>query len=266
MSSRERNCPVAARFSAAADSYDESYVQRTVAERVAQLVGDREPPSAILEAGCGTGVLTRLLCGRFPDAEILAIDVAEAMVERARQQLADCPHVTCSVADIRTLAGDRTFPLIVSSSALHWAVPLPATMCRLASLLDGGGCLVAALMVDGTLDELHAARMRVAPHKPAHFELPLEEDVLDAARAAGLDIVAERAEALRTEYESADAFLRKLHAQGVTGRMAASAPLLNRTELRRLVEDYARTYSTTDGGVFATYRVLYLVAVSGACS
>lgn len=266
MSDDRRSCPVAARFSAAANSYDESYVQRTVAQRLMQMVGDRESPSAILEVGCGTGIMTRLLCERFPNAEIQAIDVAEAMVARAQQQLADNPRATCSVADIRALAIDRAFPLIVSSSALHWAVPLSGTMCKLASLLDVNGCLVAALMVYGTLDELRSARVRVAPDKHLHLELPRADDVLAAARAAGLDILDERVDNLRTEYDSADAFLRKLHAQGVTGRMAASAPLLNRTELRRLVDDYARTYAAADGGVFATYCVLYLVAVSEACS
>jgi len=260
MTGDRRTCPVAARFSAAAGSYDESYVQRTVAQRLMAVVGERESPSTILEVGCGTGILTRLLCERFPTAEIQAIDVAEAMIARAREQSMENPRVTCSVSDIRTFASERAFSLIVSSSALHWAVPLPATLRKLARLLEVRGSLAAALMVHGTLDELHAARLRVAPDKPAHFELPRAAEVLDAVRTAGLEILDEGVEALRTQYDSADAFLRKLHAQGVTGRMAASAPLLNRTELRRLVEAYGQNYATADGGVFATYRVLYFKA------
>jgi len=40
----------------------------------------------ILDVGCGTGYLTKLLLDRWPDARITAIDIAPGMIEYARDR------------------------------------------------------------------------------------------------------------------------------------------------------------------------------------
>ena len=67
------------------------------------------------------------------------------------------------VADARQFCPGRDFPLIVSSSALHWMTPVSETIKRLASMLEPGGNLVSALMVKGTFEELHNARQYLFP-------------------------------------------------------------------------------------------------------
>lgn len=46
-------------------------------------------PSAILELGPGAGTWTKLLCARFPDAQIDALDISKEMLARAKAALAD---------------------------------------------------------------------------------------------------------------------------------------------------------------------------------
>ena len=53
-------------------------------------------------------------------------------------------------------------------------------------MLEPRGSLVSALMVEGTLEELSAARARLFPHKKHPVRLPGVEEILDAISAAVL--------------------------------------------------------------------------------
>lgn len=253
---------VAARFSAAAGSYDEqSGVQRAVAQRLMGLLRNPAEVPQLLEVGCGTGVLTSLLARRFPKAEIHAVDVASAMIDRARERLGDTGRIHWHVADARTIEMDRAFPLIVSSSALHWMVPLEHIVVKLAALLEPDGCLAAALMLKGTLRELHAARLRVAPGKSVRVHLPEAESVLAAVEQASLHVAQAEREELRVQYDSAADFIRSLHELGVTAQAPPGHSLLSRAELDQLIADYNRDHAGSEGGVTATYQVLYIKAI-----
>ena len=134
------------------------------------------------------------------------------------------------------------------------------TIKRLGSMLEPGGNLVSALMVKGTFEELHSAREYLFPNKTAQACLPPAEEILDAIAAAGLKIEGSRQEVLRERYDSACGFLRSLNRQGVTGVANNGCSLLNRTELRKLIGYYDQRFAAPVGGVFATYRVLYVKA------
>jgi malonyl-CoA O-methyltransferase len=149
---------VRARFAAAARTYDdESCLQRKVAEKLAATMLFPALIDRVLEIGCGTGVLTELLLRRFPDAVIHAVDIAAPMIELARDRIGEY-RMRWYVADAGQFSPDRDFPLIVSSSALHWMTPVQEIIKRLAGMLEPGGDLVSALMVKGTFEELHSAR------------------------------------------------------------------------------------------------------------
>ena len=252
---------ISARFAAAAQSYhEESNVQRTVAEKLAAWMPALEEIDSILEIGCGTGFLTELLRRHFPRALIYAVDVARPMIDLARERIGECGRIRWHAADARQFRPDRDFPLIISSSALHWMTPVSETVKRLGSMLEPGGNLVSALMVKGTLGELHAARTCLFPTKTAPLCLPGAEEVLEALATAGLRVERSRREVLRERYDSARGFLRSLNRQGVTGSANSGCKLLNRTELRKLTGYYDQRFAAPAGGVFATYRVLYVTA------
>src|SRR5512138_1387946 len=80
--------PRAARraFGRAAATYDEAAVlEREVAARMAQRLDYiKLVPSAILDAGCGTGEATAELAARYPAARIVGVDAALPMTQAAR--------------------------------------------------------------------------------------------------------------------------------------------------------------------------------------
>jgi malonyl-CoA O-methyltransferase len=252
---------VSARFASAAQTYhDESNVQHTVAENLAASMLPRKEIDSVLEIGCGTGSLTELLRRRFPRAVIYAVDIARPMIDLARERMGECARIRWHAADARQFCPGRDFPLIISSSALHWMTPVSETVKRLAAMLEPGGDLVSALMVKGTLEELHAARTCLFPDKTSPVCLPDEEEVLEAIAMAGLEIRGKRVEVFRERHDSAAAFLRSLNRQGVTGAANSGCRLLTRTELRKLIAYYDDKFAAPAGGVFATYRVLYVTA------
>lgn len=264
MTIKDDHKTIAARFSAAASTYHASAtIQRSVAERLSAMLAGDEEADRILEIGCGTGLLTAHLCRLFPRARIDALDMAGGMVAQCRARLAGASGLHCHVADLNKFRAEALYPLIVSSSTLHWMDQMDDVMATVAGMLTGRGRLVFALMVRGTLAELSAARQRTAPHKLPARRLPTARTVRAALVQAGLGIEEECEESRRQAHASAGDLLRQLHAQGLTGgALARSGRLLNRTDLRNLVRDYETHYRAGDG-VYASYQVAYFRARKG---
>jgi SAM-dependent methyltransferase len=73
------------------------------------------PPRRVLDLGTGTGAAARLLAGRWPEADVTGVDLAERMVEEARREtpaeLAD--RIRFEAGDANHLSfDDGTFDLV----------------------------------------------------------------------------------------------------------------------------------------------------------
>jgi SAM-dependent methyltransferase len=130
----------------AADSFDEQAdhglrdprVRDAWAARLASWLPD--PPTEVLDLGCGTGSLSLLLAQQ--GHRVTAVDVSPRMVEHARRKLAD--------VDVRVLVGDAADvpPLgrqldVVLVRHLLWTLPDPVAALRhWVGLSRPGGRLV----------------------------------------------------------------------------------------------------------------------------
>ena len=136
-------------FAQAASAYDQhARMQREAAAALA-LRMQRQWPEAhrILEIGCGTGNLTRHLLATYPQAQLLATDLAPSMVATCQTLLppADRPRVQFEAADGEQL--DATgFDLVASSLVFQWFEDTPATLRRLHAQ---GARVAVATLVDG---------------------------------------------------------------------------------------------------------------------
>lgn len=96
----------------------------------------------VLDVGCGTGVLTRLLA-RWPSvASVVGVDPAPALLEKARAAAAGMPNASFREGDGRSLPFDgATFDVVTSDSMLSH-VPGPERAVEEAHrVLRAGGCL-----------------------------------------------------------------------------------------------------------------------------
>jgi malonyl-CoA O-methyltransferase len=263
MSNDARHTPDSAgpRFSSAAATYDEhAEVQMKAAAGLLETIADLDDPGSILEIGCGTGGLTRLLLERFPAARVDAVDLASGMIAEARRRVGEADRVRWFVGDARRHEPDRLHALVISNCALHWLDPLEEALRRFGGFLGSGGSLAASVMLDGTLGELHESRRAAAPGKLPPGRMPTLDDLAAWIEGAGLRIEVLRSESVVSIAPSVERLLERLRRQGLTGGRLSTAPLpLARAELLRLREEYERRFSVP-GGVRVTYRVGYVLA------
>lgn len=103
-------------------------------------------PSTVLEIGSGPGELALEVARRSPGAEVVGVDLAAAMVERAivragGEQLSDRVHF--QLADAASLSfADASFDIVVSTLSLHhWSEPA-AVFGEIARVLRPGGVVL----------------------------------------------------------------------------------------------------------------------------
>lgn len=74
-----------------------------------------QPGESILDLGCGTGQLTEKIAQ--VGAEVMGVDYASTMIEKARQNY---PHIRFDVADATNFHVDKPLDAVFSNAALHW--------------------------------------------------------------------------------------------------------------------------------------------------
>jgi malonyl-CoA O-methyltransferase len=144
---------VAASFSKAAASYDSvAELQRAVGNQLLQYLPQGLQPQQWLDLGSGTGYFSRALAERFPHADGLALDIAEGMLNHARQR-GGAQHYVAGDAERLPLRADSC-DLVFSSLAVQWCGDFAAVLAEALRVLRPGGLFAFTSLCVGTLLEL----------------------------------------------------------------------------------------------------------------
>ena len=119
----------------------------------------------VLDAGCGSGRVTRMLLERLPGGRVVAVDAAASMVEHAREAL-DPARATVLRADLTELELDEQVDAAFSNAVFHWIPDHDGLFARLHEALRPGGLLVAQCGGKGNVARFHAAASEVAAEDP----------------------------------------------------------------------------------------------------
>ena len=101
-------------------------------------LADVAPPARALDLGTGTGVVAKALAERYPEAQVVGVDLSPGMIDEARRQLPPTlgGRVRFDVGDASALAcPDGDFELVVLSNMIPF-------YDELARIVAPGGILV----------------------------------------------------------------------------------------------------------------------------
>jgi ubiquinone/menaquinone biosynthesis C-methylase UbiE len=97
-------------------------------------------PLRVLDLGCGTGEITRRLAERYPQADVLGVDILEANLERARASGDAGGRIRYAVGDAFALDGaDAAFDLVVCRHMSQAVPDFPRVLAEIARVLRPGG-------------------------------------------------------------------------------------------------------------------------------
>lgn len=124
----------------------------------ADLAEVRLPPGGgALDAGCGTGALSRYLASRFPQAAIVACDTSGVRLAKAREVAIAYRGIQFEEQDLGSLRyADATFDFVLMRFVAQYqpADGLHRTLAEMLRVLKPGGLLLA-IEADGIVLNLH---------------------------------------------------------------------------------------------------------------
>jgi SAM-dependent methyltransferase len=117
---------------------------------------------SVLDAGCGEGLFSQEIAGRYPDARILGFDIDAGAVAVAAQRCARQPNVRLYAHDIRqpivgSVPGAGRLDLAVMWLVLPYLPQRRAVLANLAATLRPGGVLLLGNVPDETMRLDHPA-------------------------------------------------------------------------------------------------------------
>ena len=221
-----------------------------------------DKPRSIVDLGCGTGNVTRILRDRWPRASIIGVDNSPQMLAEAGEA-----GIEWEQSDLSAWNPAGRHDLVFSNAALHWLPDHPALFGRLADKIAPGGVL-AVQMPRNFGARSHTLIHELAlspPWREALAPLIREQPVLEPA--AYYDLLAPRTRALdiwETEYlqvlEGENPVAEWTKGTWLAPLLAALGPRSGafEGEYRRLVlAAYARR---ADGKTLFPFRRLFIVA------
>lgn len=129
------------------------------------------PGAKVLDAGCGTGLLTlALLKALTVPVKITALDLSASSIEEARRAVAESgarsSEVWFTQGNVLALPfGDNSFELVVTSGALEY-VPLEDGFSELARVLMPGGYLLHLPVRPSPVSRLLEVLFKFKTHPP----------------------------------------------------------------------------------------------------
>ena len=118
----------------------------------------------VLDAGCGSGRVTKMLEDRLPDGHVIAVDASPSMVEKAREALR--PDAEVFVCELTELDLHERCDAAFSNAVFHWIPDHDALFARIHEALRPGGRLIAQCGGAGNIERFHRVMMEVADERP----------------------------------------------------------------------------------------------------
>ena len=236
--------------------YDQvGFIYAEVAFRLLERLGCfKISPQTVLDLGCGVGVDTLGLSRRFPQARILAVDIAIDMLKVAKhkdprrwwQKKRRCSWIN---------AGAEALPLETGSVDCVWSnlyvqwLDVPDLVYReLVRVLSPGGVFLFSSLGPDTFKELRWALNQIVPPPRTHPFLDMH-DLGDALLQEGLSDPVMEMETITVMYPNIQTLIKDIHVMGGCHGIG------EHPQLQHICDRYETL--RTPAGLPLTYEIVY---------
>ena len=265
-------------FGRAADTYDAAAVlQKLVREEMlGRLDLVKLDPQVILDAGCGTGLASHALQKRYPKSQVVSLDFAYPMLQKARSTRGDAGVVqqlkslfggnkqTLLCADIEALPlADSSVSMVWSNVAIQWCNDLDAALQEFHRVLQPEGLLMFSTFGPDTLRELRVATDAASGNQYTSVSRFIDmHDIGDALVRAGFSAPVLDVERFTLTYDDVKSVMRDLKSIGAHNATDGRARgLMGKAYFAKLAQSYEQFRQ--DGKLPATFEVVYAHAWRG---
>lgn len=255
---------IARSFSQAAKSYDShASLQRTIANNLLAKLSRDKNVKKVLDLGSGTGYCTKALHQLYPNAEIINLDIAEAMLSFASNRQKGGSFKEKSIcADAEALPFiENTFDIIFSSLSIQWCQNYSVLFSELKRILRPQGIFYISTFGPETLQEVSQAWQQVDSYIHVnHFQS--DSFLNNEIKYQGFFKIRIEIEIILTYYQSFEKLARELKSIGASNKNAGQEKgLSGRKKISRLKQAFEFNSDQTLG-VPVTYQVFYIKAQS----
>jgi len=251
-------------FGRAAAAYAEvAMLQRESESRLLEQleVLEERVPARILDVGSGPGRASGVMKGRWPKADVVAMDIALPMLRQV-------PKHTRFWRPVRSVCGEATmlpfadgsFDVLFSNLCLQWVPDLPRALDEFRRVLKPEGLLLFTSFGPDTLLELREAYLAAGESKPPLSPFAAIQQVGDALVSAGFRNPVLEREDFTLTYPDVMSLLRELRAIGAgDARSERARGLGGKGRQQRMIAAY-ETQRATDGKLPSTWEVIGAMA------
>lgn len=258
---------VARAFAAAAHSYDAVAVlqRQTADELLDRLDLIKLTPATIVDLGAGTGRNLPLLQKRYPQAQLVAIDIAPPMLQVAKQQFQQQqglkrflpgqhpPFYLSADAEALPLA-ENSVDLVYANLTLQWCDPTVA-FAEINRILKPGGLILFSSLGPDTLQELRLSWATVDDYPHINQFLDMH-DVGEAMQRSGLADAVLDVDRHQLAYPDAMQMMRDLKLLGAVNQsLGRRRGLTGKKTIQKMLA--ASEQFRHNGQIPATYEVIY---------
>lgn len=245
-------------FEQAAKEYDDAAIlQREVATRLVERLDYMLiEPSIILDVGVGTGYCTLDLVQRYPNSQVIGLDIAQAMLEQTRSKLSSNKKVNYLACDVEKIAlADNSVDLVISSLTVQWCNDYLKAFSELKRVLKPGGCILFTSFGPDALKELRHCWYKVDSDQHVNSFIDMHH-IGDALLQAGFENPVMDNETITITYKDVYQIMRDLKTIGahnvLNGRRHS---LTGKNRLQAMIAEY-ETFRA-DGVLPMSYEIIY---------
>lgn len=214
-------------------------------------------PRYVLDLGCGTGFFISLLKKKYPDALVIGVDLAHAMLLQSQKKQRFWRKWPLVNADMSALPfPNGVFDLVFANQAIHWSESLSLVFRGLNRVMNANGCLMFSTLGPDTFKELNSAWAGSDAFSHTNRFVDMH-DIGDCLMGEHfLDPVVDM-ELLTAHYPELTTLMKSLKAQGVRNVNPGRNPGLTGKQAWLTFESHYQRSLTNDGKYPLTYEVVY---------